>query len=305
MTQAGGESAGDASSGRHAPAPRTGFGERLAGAMDDHGPLCVGVDPHAGVLASWGLADTADGARELGLRVVDEVAGSVAALKPQSAFFERHGPAGWAALQEVLVAARSAGVLTILDVKRGDIGSTMAAYAAAHLADDAAMPADAITVSPYLGPASLDETVQLAHAGGRGVFALALTSNPEGSAVQHAGGPGRSVAGQVAAWAEATNARLGAEASPGPVGLVVGATIGTAATDLGLDLDGFGGLILAPGVGAQGAGPDELRAVFGPARHRVLAAASRAVLAAGPQRGAVGSAARETAAVVTSALRGR
>ncbi|MGC5627285.1 orotidine-5'-phosphate decarboxylase [Georgenia sp. Z1344] len=287
---------------------RPGFGARLARAMDEHGPLCVGVDPHAPLLAAWGLPDSADGARELGLRVVDEVAGRVAALKPQSAFFERFGPAGWAALQEVLAAATSAGLLTVLDVKRGDIGSTMAAYAAAHLGDDAPMPADAITVSPYLGPDSLTETAALAHANGRGVFALALTSNPEGAAVQHASvrgsGAGGSVAGEVARWAAARNAEARTDDDvPGHVGLVVGATTGTAVADLGLDLTGTGGILLAPGVGAQGAGAEELRAVFGPARHRVLAAVSRSVLAAGPDRGAVARAARETAGLVTSALR--
>ncbi|WP_261376276.1 orotidine-5'-phosphate decarboxylase, partial [Isoptericola variabilis] len=103
--------------------------------MDDHGPLCVGIDPHAALLAAWGLADDAAGVREFGLRVVEALAGRVAALKPQAAFFERHGSRGVAALEDVLAAARAAGVLTIVDAKRGDIGSTMAGYADAFLAD--------------------------------------------------------------------------------------------------------------------------------------------------------------------------
>lgn len=328
--------------------PRRPFGARLAGAMDELGPLCVGIDPHAGLLERWGLPDSADGARQMGLRVVEEVAGEVAAVKPQSAFFERHGPAGAAALQDVLAAATSAGLLTILDVKRGDIGSTMAAYAATHLLDSSPLPADAITVSPYLGPDSLTETVEMAASTGRGVFALALTSNPEGHVVQHAGGPGASVAGAVVRWAGEQNRRHAGTAEahreeaaydgpahdgpahdraghhgapqyeatqpgasrdgggpvPGPVGLVVGATIGSAPADLGLDLLAAGGLLLAPGIGAQGAGPAELREVFGPARHRVLAAVSRSVLGAGGDRGAVREAALAARDLVTSALRG-
>src|SRR5690606_40863416 len=120
----------------------------------------------------------------------------VAALKPQSALFERHGAAGVAVLEEVLVACRDTGVLSVLDVKRGDIGSTMAAYAQAYLADGAPLAADAVTLSPFLGLGSLAPAVELAHATGRGVFVLALTSNPEGATVQHDVGPeGRSVAG--------------------------------------------------------------------------------------------------------------
>lgn len=282
---------------------RPAFGARLASAMAELGPLCVGIDPHAGLLERWDLPDTPGGAREMGLRVVEEVAGRVAAVKPQAAFFERHGPAGGVALQDVLAAASSAGLLTILDVKRGDIGSTMAAYAQTHLLDSSPLPADAITVSPYLGPDSLTETAQLAASTGRGVFALALTSNPEGHVVQHAGGSGASVAGEVVRWAGEQNRRH-AGVPPGPVGLVVGATIGSAPADLGLDLLGCGGILLAPGIGAQGAGPHELREVFGPARGRVLAAVSRSVLGAGGAPGAVRRAAEEARDLVTSALLG-
>jgi orotidine-5'-phosphate decarboxylase len=282
-------------------APRTdGFGVRLAAAMADAGPVCVGIDPHASLLTRWGLPVDASGAREMGLRVVEEVAGSAAALKPQSAFFEVFGPEGVAALQEVLLAARSAGILTVLDVKRGDIGTTMDAYARTHLAGDSPMPADAITVSPYLGPDSLSPTVELARQHGRGVFALALTSNPEGGRLQHVGGAGASVAGTVVDWAAATNAATGE--TPGPVGLVVGATIGSAVRDLGVDLSAAGGVMLAPGIGAQGAGAAELRDVFGDARDRVLASASRSVLGAGPERGAVRAAARATVDEVRAAL---
>ena len=125
------------------------FGSRLADAMDDHGPLCVGIDPHPNLLEAWGLADSAAGLRDFALRTIDAVGGHVAAVKPQSAFFERHGSAGIAVLEEALAALRDLGTLSVLDVKRGDIGSTMAGYAQAYLSDDAPTAADAITVSPY------------------------------------------------------------------------------------------------------------------------------------------------------------
>jgi len=248
--------------------------------MDAHGPVCVGIDPHPGLLGAWGLPDDASGLRSFGLRVVEVLGGEVAALKPQSAFFERHGSAGVAALEDVLAAARAAGTLTILDVKRGDIGSTMAGYAEAYLGDGP-LAADAVTLSPYLGFGSLRPALDLARRNGRGVFVLALTSNPEGASVQHARTADGTVAGDIADGARAENASV-ANRRLGSVGLVVGATVGSAVADLGIDLASVHGPLLAPGVGAQGAGPAELEAVFGEARGQVLASTSRGVLGAGP-----------------------
>ncbi|WP_210602313.1 orotidine-5'-phosphate decarboxylase [Brevibacterium oceani] len=267
------------------------FGERLARAMAEHGPLCVGIDPHEHLLESWGLPATAAGVREFALRTVSGLKGRVAAVKPQSAFFEQYGSAGVAALEETLAAAAEAGILTVLDIKRGDIGSTMGAYAKAYLDPASALAADAITVSPFLGFGALEPAFALAAAHGRGVFVLALTSNPEGREVQHAGGSGDSVAGHIVAQVADRNAAALTEAGEvsaglGPFGLVVGATIGSAARELGVDPVDCGGPILAPGVGAQGAGIRELRDVFGPAAlasGQVLATASRAVLGAGPE----------------------
>ncbi|HJF77783.1 MAG TPA: orotidine-5'-phosphate decarboxylase [Brevibacterium linens] len=262
------------------------FGTRLAAAMDEHGPLCVGIDPHEHLLSSWGLPATAAGVREFALRTVSELKGSVAAVKPQSAFFEQYGSAGVAALEETLAAAGDAGLLTVLDIKRGDIGSTMGAYAKAYLDPASALTADSITVSPYLGFGALEPAFELAAAHGKGIFVLALTSNPEGTEVQHAVRDGDSVAGSIVSRVRARNAQaLGTNEELGPFGLVVGATIGTAARDLGFDPSDCGGPILAPGVGAQGAGLPELRAVFGDralTSGQVLATASRAVLGAGP-----------------------
>jgi len=276
------------------------FGTRLAAAMDEHGPLCVGIDPHEHLLASWGLPASAAGVREFALRTVSELKGSVAAVKPQSAFFEQYGSAGVAALEETLAAARDAGLLTVLDIKRGDIGSTMGAYAKAYLDPASALAADSITVSPYLGFGALEPAFELAAAHGKGVFVLALTSNPEGGEVQHAVRDRESVAGSIVSRVRQRNAQaLGTPDELGPFGLVVGATIGTAARDLGFDPSDCGGPILAPGVGAQGAGLTELRAVFGGRAlesGQVLATASRAVLGAGPDGLA------ETAAALNRAL---
>ncbi|WP_062377965.1 orotidine-5'-phosphate decarboxylase [Demequina pelophila] len=276
------------------------FGARLSEAMDRFGPLCVGIDPHAGLLASWGLPDTPEALAEFGDRVLAASAGHAAAVKPNAAFFERHGAAGMAALELVLRHARELGIETILDAKRGDIGSTMAGYADAFLRPGAPLECDALTVSPYLGFGSLAPAVELAAQHGKGLFVLALTSNPEGASVQHAVGPdGRAVAKVVADEAAALNEG----ASPmGSVGLVVGATVGDAVQRLGLDLERVNGPILSPGVGAQGAGAEELSLVFGNARPRVLVNQSRGVLSAGPNverlREAVVEAAQSAASIL-------
>lgn len=295
-----------------APAAVVPFGARLAAAMDAHGPLCVGIDPHASLLRAWGLTDDVDGLREFSLRVVDALGGKVAALKPQAAFFERHGSRGLAVLEEVVAAARAAGsggtgTLTIVDAKRGDIGSTMGAYAEAFLADGSPLAGDALTVSPYLGFGSLQPAVELAASTGRGLFVLCLTSNKEGFEVQHARteGPEGVLGGTVAALMAARAAVLNAGAEPmGSVGLVVGATIGDAVGATGTDLLAVNGPLLAPGVGAQGAGERELATTFGEARRNVLASSSRAVLAAGPDSDALVSAARAAAREAKIALRG-
>ncbi|WP_425953583.1 orotidine-5'-phosphate decarboxylase [Xylanimonas sp. McL0601] len=278
------------------------FGARLAAAMDDLGPLCVGIDPHASLLDAWGLGDDVAGVREFSLRVVEAVGGRVAAFKPQAAFYERHGSAGVAVLEETIAAARAAGTLTIVDAKRGDIGSTMGAYADAFLRDGSPLAGDALTVSPYLGFGSLTPAAELAAATGRGLFVLCLTSNKEGYEVQHAVSPdGVSVAASMAAQA----AVLNAGASPmGSIGLVVGATIGDAAGATGTNLEAVNGPLLAPGVGAQGAGAAELAAVFGRARRQVLASSSRGVLQAGPDATALRAAADTAVSEARAALRG-
>ncbi len=282
------------------------FGARLAAAMADLGPLCVGIDPHASLLAAWGLPDDPEGLRRFALTTVEAVAGAVPAIKPQAAFFERHGSAGVAVLEETIAAGRAAGLLVVVDAKRGDIGSTMDAYADAFLRDGSPLAGDAVTLSPYLGFGSLSPAVRLAARTGRGLFVLALTSNPEGAAVQHArAADGTPVAVSVARAAAALNAtEIQLTGAPlGSVGLVVGATVGDAAARLGLDLAAVRGPLLAPGVGAQGAGAAELEAVFGDARAAVLAASSRGVLTAGPDPAALRAAALRARDEAAAALR--
>nr|WP_309491563.1 orotidine-5'-phosphate decarboxylase [Microbacterium sp. Se5.02b] len=160
------------------------FGERVRSALRARGPLCVGIDPHAALLAAWGLTDDAQGVREFGLRTVEAAAGRVAIVKPQVSFFERFGSQGIAALEDVLAAARAAGLLVIADAKRGDIGSTMDDYARAWLTPGSSLEADALTVNPFLGVGALDGAFALAAQHGKGLFVLAATSNPEAQHLQ-------------------------------------------------------------------------------------------------------------------------
>lgn len=260
-------------------AARESFGSRLGRAMAERGPLCVGIDPHPALLAAWGLNDDAAGLERFSLTVLEAVGSFAAAVKPQVALYERHGSKGMAALERTLAAAADAGVLSIADAKRGDIGSTMAAYADAWLRDGSSLAADSVTLSPYLGFESLRPALDLAAEHGRGVFVLALTSNPEGASVQHVGGSD-SVARRIVEAAAGENQRYGG--ALGSVGLVVGATVGTALADLDLDLGAVRGPILAPGLGAQGATPADLRKTFGTAYPQVLGTSSRDILKAGP-----------------------
>ncbi len=284
------------------------FGARLEAAMARYGPLCVGIDPHPELLRAWDLDDDLAGLTTFSRLCVEAFGGTVAAVKPQSAFFERFGSPGVAVLERVILALREAGTLTVVDVKRGDIGSTMAAYADAYAGAGSSLAGDAVTVSPYLGFESLRPVLNLAAENGRGVFVLGLTSNPEGAQVQHArAGDGRAVAAaMIAAVAAENTARLAQNTSQpnalGSVGVVVGATVGSAVADLGIDLAAGRGPLLAPGVGAQGATAADLEQVFGQARRQVLAASSREVLSAGPDVAALREAARRSAGECAAAL---
>ncbi len=273
----------------------TPFGVRLRAAMDDLGPLCAGLDPHRALVESWGLDYSVAGLERFAMTCVEAFGGHVAVVKPQSAFFEVFGSPGIRVLEQAMARLRAAGTLVLLDAKRGDIGSTMLAYAEAYLGKDSPVAADAVTVSPFLGYGSLRPALDLAESTGRGVFVLALTSNPEGPQVQHAVLDGRSVAASILDGAAADNAAAVARGELGSVGVVIGATVGTAVQDLGLDLVAAGTPVLAPGFGAQGGSADSIRAVFGAALPHVLASSSREVLSAGPDVARLRAAAVDTA----------
>jgi orotidine-5'-phosphate decarboxylase len=244
--------------------------------MDKRGPLCVGLDPHPELLARWGLPDDVDGLARFSRTFVEAVADRVAVVKPQSAFFERFGARGIAVLESTIRQLRDAETLVLLDVKRGDIGSTAVAYARAYLDQSSPIYADAITVSPFLGFGSLRPVVDVALENGGGVFVLALTSNPEGAAVQRAVAPdGRTVAQHIIDEISQVNAGV---VPLGSIGAVIGATIGAT----GHDLTNINGPMLAPGLGAQGAGAADLRTVFGDDLSRVLPSYSREILNSGP-----------------------
>ena len=269
------------------------FGARLREAMDTRGPLCAGIDPHPSLMDAWGMTDSAVGLERFAMTAVEALAGTVAVLKPQSAFFERHGSQGIAVLEKVVREARGAGALVLLDVKRGDIGSTAQAYADAYLDQTSPLAVDAVTASPYLGFGSLRPMVDTALANDAGVFVLALTSNPEGPEVQHATtADGRTVAGTVLDAVAAANR----DAVPmGSIGAVVGATIGETRENLAVN-----GPLLVPGVGAQGGTPDTVRRIFGEVWANVLPASSREILATGPDKSALRTAALEVARSFTA-----
>jgi orotidine-5'-phosphate decarboxylase len=254
------------------------FGQRVAHAVQRHGPLCAGVDPTADLLRTWDLTDDVKGLRAFGQICVEAFAGAVAIIKPQVAFFERHGSAGLAELERLLAGAREAGLLVLADAKRGDIDSTNVGYADAWLDPGSPLVVDAVTVHPYLGLAALAPLITRAGQGARGVIVVTRSSNPEGRPLQEATtATGASVEdmllSEIAAW------NSGGEVPGGTVGAVIGATLEPST----FPLSQLGGVILAPGLGAQGARPADLAALFGGcAPGSVLASTSRSLLSTGP-----------------------
>ncbi len=264
------------------------FGDRLAGVFADRGRLCVGIDPHAHLLEGWGLPATASGVRAFGLAVVAATAGRAGIVKPQVAFFERFGSAGYAALEEVLAAAREAGLLVIADAKRGDIGTSVTAYAESWLTPGSPLEADAMTVAAFQGVGSIAEPMKLAETNGKGLFVLAATSNPEAAAIQQAvvasgERTGLTVARAIIEDVSSFNLAQAPHAY-GSIGLVLGAT---------LDLAGYGidtstapspnaAPVLAPGFGHQGAQVRDARRLFGSLAGGVIVSESRGLLGAGP-----------------------
>jgi orotidine-5'-phosphate decarboxylase len=245
-------------------------------------------------LAAWGLPDDPDGLEAFAAVCLDALAADVAVLKPQSAFFERHGSEGIAVLERFVVAARAQGALVLLDAKRGDIGTTMQGYADAYLDPARPLAVDALTVTPYLGFESLRPVLDAARTRAAGVFVVALTSNPEGPQVQHARTASGTVAGDILAAVAAENA---GEPGQGSVGAVVGANLPSIREDLAVN-----GPLLAPGFGAQGGTVADLVRNFGAVRELVLPSTSRDVLSAGPDPAQLRDAARRTVGALTAAF---
>jgi orotidine-5'-phosphate decarboxylase len=265
------------------------FGVRLGQTFERYGQLCVGIDPHANLLEDWGLSDSPEGLRQFAFTALRAAAGRVGIIKPQVSFFERHGSAGFKVLEDLCVEAQNAGLLVILDAKRGDIGTTMQAYFDAWLGKAAPFVSDALTVSPYLGFDSMLDIYSQAAERGKGIIVLCATSNPEGAALQQATmANGQSVAaniwqslGKINEVTQTPGEHLGS------FGAVIGATLRLKQFGLGeLDTTALkpaaNTFILAPGFGAQGARLSMLDRLFGAASPSVIASVSRSVLGAGP-----------------------
>jgi len=254
------------------------FGDRVAAAVRATGPLCAGIDPSASLLASWGLTDDATGLGAFCRTCVEAFAGAVAVIKPQVAFFERHGSSGMAQLERLVADATAAGLIVIADAKRGDIDSTAEAYADAWLGDTSPLAVDAVTAHPYLGLGALAPLVRIAARNGRGVLVVARSSNPEGRGLQQAvTSGGAAVEDMLLTGVAALN--CSPEVPAGTVGAVIGATL----EPTNFALSQLGGVILAPGLGAQGAGPADVAKRFAGCRPgSVLPSSSRGLLTAGP-----------------------
>lgn len=240
-----------------------------------------GLDPSADLLDSWGFGDRADGLDQFADVVLEAAIGPVGIVKPQSAFYERHGWRGVRTLQRLLASARNAGLLVVLDIKRGDVGTTNDAYAEAYLGKGAPLAADAITVHPYLGLGAMGSFVSRAAESGSCLLIVTRSSNPDGRAIQAAAAPsGKSVEQQLLRDIGVLNARL----APGQIG-PVGAVVGPTHLRPELDLAAANCIFLAPGVGAQGATPADVADVFAACPDRVMPSASRSLLSAGPDVG--------------------
>jgi orotidine-5'-phosphate decarboxylase len=263
------------------------FGVRLQERLREHGPLCVGVDPSSEVLTRWGRPDSVEGLEFCALAVLEAVTGVAAVIKPQVAFFERFGSAGFRVLERLIQEAHDAELLVVADAKRGDVDSTNEGYAQAWLRDGSPLAVDAVTVHPYLGVAALRPLFDAAAASGRGVFVVAATSNPEGRSLQEARTFEQERVQEMVlrAIAELNHRDDGL----GSFGVVLGATRDAPAFDLAT----LGGPYLVPGIGAQGAGVKDVARLFERCEQgTVLVNVARAVLFAGPERRGLLDAAR-------------
>lgn len=269
--------------------PLNPFASRLQQRIAQFSALCVGIDPSAKLLHDCGLPDDAEGAYAFGERILRSADFEIAIVKPQSAYFERHGSAGIRAMEELTRLAQSKEVLVLLDAKRGDIDTTGTAYAEAYFSPQSSLRADALTVHAYLGLAALNQAIDYAVMHGGGLFPVVRSSNPEGRQLQSARlSDGRTVAESLCDEISALNTQYAPEGL-GPIGAVVGATCEDADAITARMPRAF---ILAPGVGAQGATMRDVRTRMPSASGRVLASVSRAILKNGAQPGEIAAAIR-------------
>lgn len=268
------------------------FGERVTAAVAKSGPLCVGVDPSPELLRSWSLSDDRAGLQAFCSKVLEAATGVAAVIKPQVAFFERHGAAGMRVLEHLILEARERQFLVIADAKRGDIGSTATAYGQVWLETGRPLCVDAVTVSAYLGFRALQPMIEVGRGNGNGVIVVARSSNPEGDALQGATlCDGGSVAEHLLHEIASANAQEAGQGQFGTVGAVVGATTSVEGSTL---LGHLGGVVLAPGFGAQGAQAPDLDRVFSACPPTsVVAGVSRAILREGPLHEAMREAAQQ------------
>lgn len=240
--------------------------------------FCVGIDPTPSTLCAWGLDDTAAGAKKFALTMLEAAENAVSLVKPQVAYFERFGAEGYSALTDVIREARQMGLLVLADAKRGDIGSTVDAYAEAWLGKSAPMQVDAITVTPYLGFGSLVPLLNRAHDAGAYVFVVARSSNPEGTSLQDHGSPKvwHNILDDIAEWEQTHGNRT--------IGAVVGATV---PSDLKYALNRLPeAYFLAPGIGQQGATFEDVIDLTAN-RKRIIVSSSRALASNGPDMSSI------------------
>lgn len=248
------------------------FADRLAAEVErKRSQLVVGLDPRVDLLPVELRGDVA----RFCCGVVDAVCPHVVAVKPQLAFFEKLGPAGMAAFDEVCAYARRAGLLVIGDGKRGDIGSTARAYAEAYLEGDEPR-VDALTVNPYLGRESVEPYLAAARRDGAGVFVLVKTSNAGADVQDVMLSDGRPLWQHVATLVAEWGAELVGEVGLSAVGAVVGATHPRAVAEARRLMPQA--IMLLPGIGAQGGVVADLERAFQSGPASALVNASRSVI---------------------------
>jgi len=257
------------------------FAQRFVELADSRSPFCLGIDPTPQLLSAWGLPDSAEGLTRMCEIIATAAEDKLAIVKPQIAFFERFGSRGIQILEKSIDSFHERGTLVLVDAKRGDIGSTVEAYAQAYLGPASAFRADAITAHAYLGFGALKPLLDRAVNVGAGVFVVVRSSNVEGIPLQNAvlANDGRTVADSLADMITEFNEQTSGD-EVGPIGAVVGATI---ENDLLSTLERLSkSLILAPGIGHQGATFEDLRQRFKGHASRAIPSSSRAVLDRGP-----------------------